>query len=79
MFTPIPNFNNYEITQLGEVRSVSRSVVRRDGKTMDYPSQIIKPYLKRGKPYIQLYKDGVKKCVSVSKLIKDTYQEIISE
>ena len=69
-FKDIPGYHNYQISQSGEVRSISRSVVRSDGKTMDYPTQPLKPYLKKGKPYVQLYKDGKKKCVSVGGLLK---------
>lgn len=75
MFKDIPGYSNYQINSLGEVRSISRSVVRTDGKTKDYPSQALKPYMKKGKPYVQLYKDGKKKCVSVSKLLKETFNE----
>lgn len=73
MFKDIPGFSNYQINEQGEVRSVSRSVVRNDGKTQDYSSQTLKPYLKKGKPYVQLYQNGRKKCLSVSSLLALTF------
>lgn len=75
MFKVIPGFDNYEISDTGEVKSLSRSGVRTDGRTYDVTNKVIKPYMKKGKPYVQLHKDGKKFCKSVSSLLKETFNE----
>jgi len=70
MFKAIPGYDGYEVNPLGEVKSLSRVVVRSDGKDHSYPEKMIKPYLKKGKPYYQLYVKGKKICRSQSSLIK---------
>lgn len=70
MFKSIPNFPYYQINELGEVKSLSRSICRTDGKIYDIPEKILKPYMKKGKPYVQLHADGKKVCRSVSSLMK---------
>ena len=75
MFKPIIGFEElYEINEQGVVQSLPRSGVRTDGKVFSVPQQVISPYMKKGKPYVQLHRDGKKYCRSVSGLIKETFK-----
>lgn len=48
-WAPLPGNADYEVSDLGRVRSLERVVHRHDGKPMRVPGRILKPYLtKRG-------------------------------
>lgn len=62
----VPGYPNYEVSDLGFIRSVSRTVTRSDGKVYRYPSKVLKPSkLKNGYLYQNLRRNGARKTNTV--------------
>lgn len=66
----IPNFEFYEASEDGEIRSVNRSFITKDGRRVNYVGQIMKPRLNRG-GYLKviLSTKGARKTVTVHRLV----------
>lgn len=59
----IDNFDNYEISSLGRVRTTDKVIIRTNGRPMPFPSKILKPYKDyKGYLSINIYNDAHKKC-----------------
>lgn len=54
----IDNFDNYEISSLGRIRSFDKLVIRTNNRPIFFPSRVLKPYTDRkGYLHICLYDD----------------------
>lgn len=72
----IQGFEDYEIAPDGTIYSIPRRV--RSGRTFGtrmIRARKLKPFFRKGNPYVQLYKDGKKVCLSVRTLIKKHFEE----
>lgn len=68
---PVPTLESfYEISNLGRIKSLERSIVRKDGKPMTYPSRIKKQHFdKDGYKMTSLTAEGIKTKVAVHRLV----------
>lgn len=55
----IDNFDNYEISSLGRVKTADKIIVRTNGRPMPFPGRILKPYKdSKGYLHISIYNDA---------------------
>ena len=73
MWKKINNFENYEISTDGEVRSLDREVKTQKG-SRHYKGKLLKPNIgTNGYYYVQLSKDGISETKYIHKLVAETY------
>lgn len=68
---PVPDYEGlYEVSNLGRIRSVERTVFRKDGTTLHYKGKILHPYIgKKGYPVIGLSKNGRAKTYQLHRIV----------
>lgn len=64
----------YEVSNIGSVRSIDRTVVRRDGKIKRFRGQPIKTRLSFGYPVVTISKQGVLRTYSVALLVLEAFR-----
>ena len=77
IWKPIKNYENiYEVSNLGRIKSLSRTIKRKDGKPLKIKEQILKGS-KDTKGYIQveLKKDGKRYIKTIHRLVAETFIE----
>lgn len=71
IWRPHPEFSGYEVSTLGQVRSVDRVIVRNDGTSQHWKGRLLKavgPY-----PYVTLCDAGRERAVRVHRLVLETF------
>lgn len=67
----------YQVSNQGRVKRLPKEIVRTNGWGKSYkqtfPEKIIKPYISNNLWFIQLYRDGQKKGVSISRLVANAF------
>lgn len=65
----------YEISNLGNVRSINRTIKKSDGKIIAYRSKVLKVFFfaNTGYPYVCLYKNSKKKNCTIHRLLAKAF------
>lgn len=67
---PVPGINGYDISNQGRVRSLERTVKRRNGTTVTIPGKILKPTPNaKGYPCVSISQNGVSRTEYVHDLL----------
>lgn len=75
----IPNFSNYQVSDLGKVRALPKKVKTYNG-TRTTKAKILNPWLHRGKPMVKLVgDDGVQHAIYVDRLVLRTFKPNLKE
>lgn len=71
----IPEYEGlYQASNYGKIKSLERTIMRKDGKPYFQKEHIMKQYLrKNGYLYVVLSKNGISKCKNVHKIIGETF------
>lgn len=70
----VPGYEEYyEVSSLGNVRSLDRVCLKKDGKIEKRMGRILKPALRAGYPFINLAVDGNHKQVHVHRLVAQSF------
>ena len=76
----IDGYDNYEVSNLGRVKSLDRTIVYSDGRSYNYKSQVLKPIKnKDGYLLVNLYKNGKMKTHYIHRLVYETFKGPIPE
>lgn len=67
----IPNYEGlYQASNYGKIKSLERTIMRKNGKPYFQKEHIMKQYLRKdGYLYVVLSKNGISKCKNVHKII----------
>jgi len=66
--------NSYEVSDLGQVRSLQRVIVRCNGVCQNVQQKILKPVVHNGRYFqVSLYKDGSANVLSVHRLVLEAF------
>ena len=69
----IPNYiGSYQISNIGQVRSISRSVQHKKS-SRHITGKLLKVYISKGFTYVYLYKNGVARRVGVQELMREVW------
>jgi len=78
IWLPVLGFEKvYEVSNMGEVRSVARSITRIDGVIRRYKSRPLKPSKSRGRYFFYLQDMGVKRYVAVHQVVWEAFNGVI--
>jgi hypothetical protein len=70
----VTGYENYEVSNLGRVRSIERLVKHKNGRTINFKGRILKPNKTPEKYlYVQLYKDKKSNTLTVHKVVAITF------
>jgi len=70
----IPDFPFYEASNLGQIRSISREAIRKNGMPMRLSGKVLKPNpLRKGHRCVNLYRDGEAITMYVHRLVAITF------
>lgn len=74
MWNTIKGFQNYEINELGEIRSKDRQIIDKCGRVQFFKGKPILPHLtENGYLFVALYQDGQKFQKKVHRLVAETF------
>lgn len=66
--------SNYEVSNFGRVKTIRHNVIGKDGRIMNFEPKIKKPSITRkGYYYVNLSKNGKKKCHKIHKLVMEAF------
>lgn len=72
----IKGYKNYQVSNLGRVRSKDRVIIRNDGETRHYKSKILTPQItKKGYLRVSLYNDNGIKSANIHRLVAFAFIE----
>ena len=75
IWRPIKDYENiYEVSNLGRVRSLERTVIRKNGVTLKVPEKILKPKARRdGYLTVNIYKNAVCKNYYIHRVVSTAF------
>lgn len=76
IWRPIPRWPEYEVSNMGRVRSLPRTILRRDGVEIERKLLILRPSTQHGPtPYqrVSLRRPGMRSVVAVHRLVLDAF------
>jgi len=74
MWEDVENYEGfYQVSNLGRIRSLDRTITRNDGMAKKVKGKILKTRVSKGYVLINLNKDGVCKTFSLARLIATTF------
>lgn len=70
----VPGYEEYyEVSNTGKVRSLTRTVIMKDGKPRPIKGRELKPKINNGYPTVNLSKDGIVKTIRIHVLVAKTF------
>lgn len=69
----IPQFQDYEASSFGRIRSREREIVYSDGRRRTHKSKILNPGVSAGYLFVNICKNGKSKSVKVHSLVASTF------
>jgi hypothetical protein len=74
IWKPIPGYEGYyEVSNTGKVRSLTRTVIMKDGKPRPIKGRELKPKINNGYPTVNLSKNGTVKTIRIHRLVALTF------
>ena len=74
IWLPIEGYENlYEVSSLGRVRSLERTVTSKNGVTQKFPGKILKPGVVRGYLMVELCKNGIRRSYYIHRLVSTAF------
>ena len=73
IWLPIEGYDFYEVSNLGRVRSLERTVIRKNGVKLKVSGKILKPRVVHGYLRVNLYKNGICRDFLVHRLVSAAF------
>ncbi|SKU62264.1 NUMOD4 motif [Mycobacteroides abscessus subsp. massiliense] len=71
---PVPGYEGcYEVSDLGRVRSVDRTFIRRDGVEVTYRGKLLAPNVRDGRHYVHLYRNNRGPLCAIHRLVLEAF------